>query len=619
MTQSGGERRFLREARETLLGVREPGHDEARPAAHEPAPTAPLATQKLIPLRYQVREEDGQRHLTCAEASNVGVRIERGLVLSSSAARKYPEHTIFLDGVAAAEPFLDSTRHQYNLDHHEGCVRSFTLATCEQAMVLVCRGLDLSGERWTVLANEPDLDAVLAIWVLLNHRRLAGDGSEVRQRVMPVIRLQGVIDSHGFDLADLTGFPEELQRATRARIDELREPELELKRQGLWGEADLLEHTVAVLFAIDQMVYTGRDFEDLEEVEELDRVPIDADRYALLCRSGLGIYELERYLRKVHDDRVGLIVLERTDREYTVRQVDHFMRTPLEALFDRLNLIDPAVRGANRWGGSSDIGGSPRNGGTRLELRQISAVCRWVYRPPSVGVRVQRAAAAVVVGGLATAVAASAVAWVPRTSDFDLDRLMQPELVLRFPLLLAVLATTLLVVATRRRAPRLLGLRPPRWDRWVWWGPVAVLAAAAGGSPAPLWAGGGPPLLGLEAAGFGLALVLAAFGCEVLFRGVVHGLVVEVSPVMVPGGRRYASLPLAVSVLASTAATVVLGRAAHDMVVPGPLPALAWVGAALVLGAVCGIARERSGSVWAAATLHVVAVLAAWVGLVFGL
>ena len=574
-----------------------------------------LATQKLIPMRYQVRDDEGRRSLTSVEAPNIAVRIERGLSLSASAARKYPEHTIFLDGVANAEPFLDTARRQYNLDHHEGCVRSFTLATCEQAMVLVRRGLDLSGERWTVLANEPDLDTVLAIWVLLNHRRLADAGSEVRGRVMPLVRLQGVIDAHGFELADLTGFPVALQRSTRERIDELRTPELEVKRQGRWGEVDLLEHTAAVLLAIDQMVYTARDFEGLEEVEELDRVPIGADRFAVICRSALGIYELEQYLKKVHEERIGLIILERTEREYTIRQVDPFLPTPLEGLYDRLNLIDPAVLGANRWGGGSDIGGSPRNAGTRLEVRDIAAICRWVYRPPAAIRRLQRLGLALLVGGAVAGGAVAGAAWSGIGVLPELARLHQSAALLRFPVLFAALAVVALGLAVRRRAPRLLGLRRPRWDRWVWWAPVAVLAAASGGSVAPLWVGDGPPPPGPEALGFGLALVLVAVATELLFRGVVHGLLVEVYPVMVPGGRRYPSVPLAVSSLGSTLLALWLAPRGHDLLVAGPLPWAATLAAALVLSLACGVARERSGSVMAAAALHVVAVLAAWVGL----
>ena len=44
-----------------------------------------------------------------------------------------------------------------------------------------------------------------------------------------------------------------------------------------------------------------------------------------MCRSDLGIYELEEHLKEVHGDRIGLIVLQKDDRTYTVRQVDPFL------------------------------------------------------------------------------------------------------------------------------------------------------------------------------------------------------------------------------------------------------------------------------------------------------
>jgi len=42
----------------------------------------------------------------------------------------------------------------FNLDHHEGVIRRFTLSACEQAMILVLRGLDLRERPWTILANQ---------------------------------------------------------------------------------------------------------------------------------------------------------------------------------------------------------------------------------------------------------------------------------------------------------------------------------------------------------------------------------------------------------------------------------------------------------------------------------
>jgi hypothetical protein len=90
----------------------------------------------MLPVRYQVKEDDDGRYLTCIEASNISVRIDRSLSVSASSARKYPKGTIFLDGAAKGEPFIDSSRGVYNLDHHEGCVRSFTLSTCEQGRTI---------------------------------------------------------------------------------------------------------------------------------------------------------------------------------------------------------------------------------------------------------------------------------------------------------------------------------------------------------------------------------------------------------------------------------------------------------------------------------------------------
>ncbi|MBI5894598.1 MAG: hypothetical protein HZB24_00800, partial [Desulfobacterales bacterium] len=96
-----------------------------------------------LPERYTVKTNGQDRVLTCLEAPNLNVHIEAGLSFSASVAKKSPSGTIFMDGVAQCEPFMDHERQVYNLDHHEGCVRSFTLAACEQALVLYMKGLDL--------------------------------------------------------------------------------------------------------------------------------------------------------------------------------------------------------------------------------------------------------------------------------------------------------------------------------------------------------------------------------------------------------------------------------------------------------------------------------------------
>jgi len=574
-------------------------------------PSGSLATtRRMIPPRYQRREDDDGPYLTCSEAPNVSVRIERGFAVSGTMARKYPEHSLFLDGAAQGEPFMDTGRKIYNLDHHEGCVRAFTLATCEQAMVLILKGLDLDAERWTVHANEPDLDTVLAIWVLLNHRRLGDDDSDLRTRVMPLVRLQGTIDAHGFDLAELTGFPDSLQRETLRRIEELRADEVERKAAGTWSDADPLDYTAGVLARLDEMVYRAADFADAPDVDELERVPLGGDRFAVLCRSGSGIYEVEQQLRDVHGERLGLILLEREPSAWTVRQVDPFLPVPLTALYDRLNLVDPHAAGHERWGGSQDIGGSPRARGSGLDARTIASVCRWVYRPPGVGPRLKAVAAAVGLGTAAVVVALGAAVMVG--SDVTFSTHGGVSLGVRGGAVFAValaLVAAVLVATWGRRLPRLTGLRRPSGIAWIVLAVPVAVGAAGGGAwlTAPVPRAGGPPWWTLA------AVILGVAAAEVIFRGIVEGRLARVFRIMTPGGERFVSIPVVVSGLLSAIATLVLfspGPLVSSA--PGPVGMLAWGASALVVGVVCGAIRERSGSVWAAAVVHGVVAAAAW-------
>ena len=152
---------------------------------HAEGPPGGLPAPRPAPSRYRIREDPDGRVLVCSEAPTLRVRIERGASVTAAAARSAPAGTIFVDGAAQGEPFVDPQRAVYNLDHHEGCVRAFTLAACEQAMVLVRKGLDLRKRDWTIVANDVDLDALLAIWVLLNHLRLGGADPRPRAAVMP--------------------------------------------------------------------------------------------------------------------------------------------------------------------------------------------------------------------------------------------------------------------------------------------------------------------------------------------------------------------------------------------------------------------------------------------------
>ncbi|MBI1997003.1 MAG: hypothetical protein HYS66_11115, partial [Deltaproteobacteria bacterium] len=162
------------------------------------------------------------------------------MTVPSGTAHKAQPGTIYLDGAAEGGPFLDVEKAIFNLDHHEGCVRSFTLATCEQALVLIRKGMDLQARDWTIHANDPDLDTILAIWLLLNHMRVNDVDPEIRKKIVPFVRLQGSIDAHGLAMQELCGFPAELQASVFAQLEKWRSNEVALKKDGKWQDIDFL-------------------------------------------------------------------------------------------------------------------------------------------------------------------------------------------------------------------------------------------------------------------------------------------------------------------------------------------------------------------------------------------
>jgi len=544
--------------------------------------------------RYAVQERNGTRELVCHESPSITVRIERGLSVASQAVRKSTPGTIFLDGVAQAGPLMDVEKHIYNLDHHEGCIRSFTLATCEQAMVVVRKGLGLQDRDWTLYANEPDFDTVLAIWILLNHLHVNDRDGEVRSQIMPLVRLQGVIDAQGLEMQELCGFPEDLREATYSRLLQLREKEMALKKEGRWQEIDFLDYTAETLSAVDAMVYSAHHFKAVLKVEELARREMENGSLAIACRCDAGIYEVEQYLKRVHGKRLGIIILQKDGHNYTLRQVDTFLSKSLINIYERLNIVDPAVRSTrsgNRWSGSAEIGGSPRATGTRLSPDQIAEICAETVQKPKPARDLRR-----IVYSLASA---CATIILPVLVVYLLGRASGEGLQLRGEvlgrigtfMLLLFLGCILLALVGLRRFPRLYGLNLPfGWD-WIFLFPGALFAGVYGG----IWIYA--PLKSADFTVFwgqswnwiliSLALPLAA---EILFRGFLQGALTYELRTKSPGDGWRLSSPIVISALMYCLLSCIPYLPLRVAFNPFTIAFL------MLFGLAAGLARERSES-----------------------
>ncbi len=553
-----------------------------------------------LPQRYEIRDSDDGRTLYCKEAPAVAVQLDRSYAFSEAEARRLGERVVMLDGAGQFAPLVDSTAQLYNFDHHRDCQRAFTLATCEQALVMVIKGLELDKGVWTLYANEPDLDTIFALWVLLNHRRVRNLDTRGRDALLPLLRLEGAIDANGNDVAEFCGLPRNLLRKTQAKLDGLFAKELAVKSGGEWETLDHYQYVIEMLSEIDQLIYRLEDFSDFVSVDkELGHVEIGQDRVAVLVSDATGIYEVEKRLKKFWGERLGIVALAKDQRHWTLRRTASFAGIDLDLAYAKLNLLDRSVDGRpaeKRWGGSDEIGGSPRPVGTALSAGEIAKILRLAYRQPPRWLGLQHVAMAAlwtVLLGLLSWVLVLGLRFLPQLQT----EVLRPTTELTVLGGVLALAAILFTFGLARQRTYIFGWRRPAgWDGLLLL-PAVLLGAAMGGAWAIPMAEHGlaSPLLASVAIGVGV------LGREFWFRGVVHGRLLLDAPVMSVGGPWLLSRASAVS--AVLGALFCLGLTAVPLA-EAPVSTVGWLRpflpalGALFAGLGLGMMRERSLSVW---------------------
>ncbi len=577
--------------------------DFPRPPSGEDVSTGSLEPLTVLPERYSLREKDGTRFIECDEAPRVRAVIDPAMSVSASEAAALGERTVLLDGAGSFGPLIDNERKLYNLDHHAGCERLFTLATCEQALLMVHGGLDLGEGDWTLYANDPDLDTVLALWCLLNHRRVRELSSEASDVLVPLIRLEGAIDANGLELAQLCGLSSDVLEATQKRIGDLLSRERALKQEESWTEKDPHAYTLELLQAVDALVFAGEDFGDYTRIEEVYGHITIADRgLAVVCRDPAGIFAVEQHLKDRWGDQLGILALENQPGHFTLRRLRSVSGPELTPAYDLLNRIDPAVDGrppGKRWGGSADIGGSPRPSGTGLTPEALLSALGAAYQRKSLAARVGRMTAAASVALLGVFFVPLAIAAIVVLPALPFDQDLLPHHAVAVLAGLAGLMAAIGARSSSKRRPWVYG-----WRRSArgWVSPLAIVPLL-GALPLLAWTAGGIPV---DVAGLVSMLVagaLAVASTELWFRGLVHGMLVLDGPIQHPGSDQAVSRAAVVSSLGYTAA--VLAAAAWAT----PVAALAKVGitpaqglaglavAAFASGLALAAIRERSLSI----------------------
>lgn len=296
--------------------------------------------------------------------SNLRVVIDPG---RTAVLAELPGYAIALDGYVPA-PQLDLAGHRLSFDHHDGCLRLVTSATCRQVLDALLLGLDPA--PYTVFVNDLDGDTVLSVALLAHPEWLRGE------RTPTVRRLVGVVaerDAHGpaYPVAE----PELLARFGAEVVAGLPD------QRSAPSAQQLAVALVAAVERVDRMLTfdgppgsPGREDRDWEVTHR--------GTGWVMVRSGAAVFDLvygAGYDRAVlwqplPDGSVAYTVGRRSDL------VDGF---PVGPASDSASLLAALARREPGWGGASSVGGSPRHPDgrrSRLHPDEVFAVVEAAVR-----------------------------------------------------------------------------------------------------------------------------------------------------------------------------------------------------------------------------------------------
>lgn len=283
----------------------------------------------------------------------MNIIIERGSIVKLE---DLPPYSIAIDGFVSG-PKIDTENHRFSFDHHAGCLRYCTTSACMQSYTAILLGLN--PENYTIYANDVDSDVAMSIWCLQNSERCK------EPLVAKLVNAINVADMHAGSIT-INGMGKIVEYICSHETDSKRNNDYnKLSNNGLNSllEATLRRITLYVDGESSIEVSKQIKYGEYKILKNQNGYVVcettDPHAYSSIYQAGFDRIVLVRYQ---DDGSLAVSLAKRSDF------IDNFN---LFEMYKKLNEIEP------NWGGSSSIGGAPRNADgsrSRLSLEKIIEV-----------------------------------------------------------------------------------------------------------------------------------------------------------------------------------------------------------------------------------------------------
>ncbi len=277
-----------------------------------------------------------------------------------------PPYSIALDGYVNDAPRFLPEGPYANFDHHAGVDRLSTRSTCMQVFMALTLGVfdsfSLDGEPHAhVWVNDPDQDTCLAVWQLLNPDLISN--MSIRRPLGRLLITEDILD------CTAGAYPASARSLEMRQQAWVFEPYFNARLSGALARMDADEMQAVILSVCLRIsAHTAGEGSEIELDTRYDEVGGGPGwrmivEHGMHARTELFAAEVRAFVSvRANDDGTWT---------YSIGRMSPFVQFPIEALYDVLTQAEGLPPDAMGWGGSNTIGGSPRQGGSRLPPAEV--------------------------------------------------------------------------------------------------------------------------------------------------------------------------------------------------------------------------------------------------------